>query len=556
MAKSESGEELLFLPLGGAGEIGMNLNLYGYGQPGRITWMMIDLGITFGDGTHPGVDVIMPDPDYIERHKDDLAGIVLTHAHEDHLGAVPYLWERFECPIYATPFTVSIVQRKLAEVGLEDIVPIVEIPLNGSFEVGPFELDLITLTHSIPEPNGIAIRTPLGTVLHTGDWKLDPDPVLGEPADMPALRRLGDDGVLAIVCDSTNVFTEGTSGSEGDIYQSMLDVVQDCTGRVVVTCFASNVARIDTLCRVAKATGREVVLAGRSFWRMIDAARENGYLPDAPNFLDEEHFGDIPNDKIMLICTGSQGEPRAALSRIAADDHPRLYLSEGDTVIFSSRQIPGNEVAIGKLQNRLVRLGVNVITDKDHFVHVSGHPARDELLEMYQAVKPQIAVPVHGELRHMAEHARLAKSAQVKETVVTENGGMIRLAPGPACVVEQVPSGRLALEGNRVVPLDGELVRGRVRALWNGTATITVVIDKVGKVMGDPILTTNGLLEPDDWDFEDEVLDAAEDAIERLSKKDLRKDDVVSEAVRLAVRRYFRTTFNKNAVTTVHLVRV
>ena len=549
-------EELLFLPLGGAGEIGMNLNLYGYGEPGHATWMMIDLGISFGDGTHPGVDVIMPDPTYIEQHKDQLAGIVLTHAHEDHLGAVPYLWERFGVPIYATPFTVSIVQRKLAEVGLLDIVPIVEIPLNGSFEVGPFELDLITLTHSIPEPNGIAIKTPLGTVLHTGDWKLDPDPVIGEPSDMPALRRLGDDGVLAIVCDSTNVFTEGTSGSEGDIYESMRELVAGCTGRVVVTCFASNVARLDTLFRVAQACGRSVALAGRSFGRMVDAARENGYLQDIPPILDEDHFGDIPKENVMLICTGSQGEPRAALSRIAADDHPRLYVSEGDTVIFSSRQIPGNEVSIGRLQNRLVRRGVDVITDRDHFIHVSGHPARDELLEMYQAVKPELSIPVHGELRHLTEHAKLAKSAQVPHAIVNENGGMIRIAPGPASIIEQVPSGRLALEGGRVVPLDGELVRGRVRALFNGTATITIVIDKVGNIMGDPILTTSGLLEPDDFDVEDDVLDEAEMAIERLSKKDLRKDDIVSEAVRIAVRRYFRNTFDKNAVTSVHLVRV
>lgn len=549
-------EELLFLPLGGAGEIGMNLNLYGYGKPGNPTWMMVDLGITFGDGTHPGVDVIMPDPAYIEKHKDKLAGIVLTHAHEDHLGAVAYLWERFGCPIYATPFTVSILQRKLAEVGLLDIVPIVEVPLNGTFQVGPFEIDLITLTHSIPEPNGMAIRTPLGTVLHTGDWKLDPDPVIGEPYDMPALRRLGDDGVLAIVCDSTNVFTPGTSGSEGDIFESMVKVVEPCEGRVVVTCFASNVARLDTISRVAKAVGRDVVLAGRSFWRMIDAAKENGYLQNAPNYLDEEMCGDIPKDKVLIICTGSQGESRAALSRIAADEHPRIYLSSGDTVIFSSRQIPGNEVSIGRLQNRLVRRGIKLITDKDHFIHVSGHPARDELVEMYQAVKPKIAIPVHGEIRHLTEHAKLARECQVDETLINENGGMIRLAPGPACVIEQVPYGRLALEGGRVVPMDGELVRGRVRALLNGSATITVIVDTNGNVIDDPILTTNGLLEPGEIDFEDDVMDAADDAIERLSKKDRRKDDAVSEAVRLAVRRYFRSNFNKNAVTTVHLVRV
>lgn len=551
-----AGEELLFLPLGGAGEIGMNLNLYGYGVPGNVTWMMVDLGITFGDGTHPGVDVIMPDPSYIEQRKDKLAGIVLTHAHEDHLGAVAYLWERFGCPIYATPFTVSIIQRKLAEVDLLDIVPIVEVPLNGSFEVGPFTIDLITLTHSIPEPNGMAIRTPLGTVLHTGDWKLDPDPVLGKSYDMKALRRLGDEGVLAMVCDSTNIFTPGTSGSEGDLYESLRKVIEPCTGRVVVTCFASNVARLETVSRVARSLGRDVVLAGRSFWRMIDAAKENGYLQDVPNFLDEEMCGELPKDKVLIICTGSQGEPRAALSRIAADDHPRIYLSGGDTVIFSSRQIPGNEVSISRLQNRLARRGIDIITDKDHFVHVSGHPAYDEMLEMYQTIKPQISIPVHGEIRHLKEHAKLALECQVSQAIVNENGGMVRIAPGPAAVVEQVPSGRLALEGGRVVPMDGELVRGRVRALMNGSVTLTMVLDKVGNFIGDPQLTTIGLLEPDELDFEDDVLDAAEEAVERLSKKDLRNDDVVSETIRIAVRRYFRSKFNKNAVTSVHLVRV
>ena len=487
-------EELLFLPLGGAGEIGMNLNLYGYGKPGNAEWIMVDLGITFGDGTHPGVDVVMPDPQFIEDHKDKLAGIVLTHAHEDHLGAVPYLWDRFKCPIYATPFTVSVLKRKLAEDSKFKDVPIIEIPLQGKFDLGPFALEMITMTHSIPEPNALAIRTPLGTVLHTGDWKLDPDPVLGADYDMTALRKLGDDGVLAMVCDSTNVFTEGTSGSEGDILQSMIDVISKRSGRVLVTCFASNVARLDTISRAAKACDREVVLAGRSFGRMVASAKENGYLQDVPEFHDEEMAGHLPSDKLLVICTGSQGEPRAALSRIAADDHPRIYISKGDTVIFSSRQIPGNEVGISRLQNRLVRRGIELITDKEAFVHVSGHPARDEMFEMYQAVKPQISIPVHGELRHLTEHANIAQACQVKEAIINENGGMIRIAPGPAAVIEQVPSGRLALEGRRVVKLDGELVRGRVRALNNGTVTVTVVVDKVGKLIHDAQISTTGLL--------------------------------------------------------------
>ena len=482
--KTNTGEELLFLPLGGAGEIGMNLNLYGYGKPDNPDWIMLDLGISFGDNSQPGVDVVMPDPQFIEDHKDKLKGIVLTHAHEDHLGAVPYLWDRFQCPIYATPFTVSVLKRKLAEDSAFDNVPIIEIPLNGKFNVGPFELELITLTHSIPEPNGVVLRTPLGTVFHTGDWKLDPDPVLGAGYDKDALRQLGEEGVLAMVCDSTNIFTQGSSGSEGDILDNLLDLIKDRKGRVIITCFASNVARLQTISKAAKMCGRDIVLAGRSFGRMIASAKENGYLKDVPNFLDEEYASQIPKDKLLIVCTGSQGEARAALARIANDDHPRISVSKGDVVIFSSRKIPGNEVSISTLQNKLVRIGVEIITDKDAFIHVSGHPARDEMLEMYQTIKPEISIPVHGELRHLIEHAALAKTCHVKQAVITENGGMIRLAPGPAEIIDNVHSGRLALEGGRLVKLDSELIRGRTRALWNGTATVTVVVDKVGHLWG------------------------------------------------------------------------
>ena len=549
-------DELLFLPLGGAGEIGMNLNLYGFGKPDNPQWIMLDLGISFGDNSQPGVDVVMPDPEFIEKHKDKLLGIVLTHAHEDHLGAVQYLWDRFECPIYATPFTVSVLKRKLAEDSKFENVPIIEIPLNGTFSLGPFDLELITLTHSIPEPNAVVLRTPLGTVLHTGDWKLDPDPVVGADYDMQALRDLGDEGVLAMVCDSTNVFTEGTSGSEGEILDNLVNLIQDRKGRVVVTCFASNVARIDTIARAAKMCDREIVLAGRSFGRMIESAKENGYLHDVPKFLDEDYASQIPKDKLLIICTGSQGEARAALSRIASENHQRISISKGDMVIFSSRQIPGNEVGISNLQNKLVRLGVEIITDKQAFVHVSGHPARDEMLEMYQAVKPTISVPVHGELRHLTEHAALAKTCQVEQAVIVENGGMVRLAPGPAKIIDHVPAGRLALEGGRVVRLDSELIRGRTRAMWNGTATITIVVDKLGNLLGDAQMSTTGLLEPEDYDYEDEALDRAEAAVENLSKKDRRKDDIISEAVRISVRRYFRAMFKKNPVTSVHLVRI
>ncbi|MBT5309412.1 MAG: ribonuclease J, partial [Rhodospirillaceae bacterium] len=431
-------DELIFLPLGGAGEIGMNLNLYGFGPPDEERWMMVDLGITFGDGILPGVDVMMPDPAFIEERLDQLDGLVLTHAHEDHLGAVAHLWHRLKCPIYATPFTAEILHHKLEEAGLDGQVEVNIVPLKSKFSVGPFDLELITLTHSIPEPNAIAIRTPLGMVLHTGDWKFDPDPVVGGVSDEAALEALGDEGTLAIICDSTNVFSPGSSGSEGDLLTSLTDIIGKLEGRVLVSSFASNVARMETIAAAAAANDRDVVLAGRSLWRFNEVGRNHGCFADTPAFLEEDQAGYLPRDKTLIICTGSQGEPRAALSRIANGDNPRISLEPDDTVIFSSRIIPGNERSIGMLQNRLVRSGVRVMTERDHFVHVSGHPARDELTRMYQHVRPTIAVPVHGELRHMAEHANLARDCQVGQTLVGENGSMMRLAPGPAGIVDNV----------------------------------------------------------------------------------------------------------------------
>ncbi len=544
-------DELLFLPLGGAGEIGMNLNLYGYGPAGEERWMMVDLGITFGDGTLPGVDVMMPDPAFIEERLDQLDALVLTHAHEDHLGAVAHLWRRLGCPIYATPFTAAILSHKLTEAGLGDQVDVTIIPLGGKFTIGPFDLELITLTHSIPEPNAIAIRTPVGTVLHTGDWKFDPDPVVGDPYDAEALQRLGDEGTLAIVCDSTNVFSPGTSGSEGDLLESLTELISTLNERVVVTCFASNVARLETIAAAAAANDRDVVLSGRALWRFSEVGRAHGCLRDTPAFLDEDQAGFLPRDKTLIVCTGSQGEPRAALARIASGNHPRVSLEEGDTVIFSSRIIPGNETSIGRLQNQLVRSGIHVMTERDHFVHVSGHPARDELIQMYQHVRPSIAIPVHGELRHMAEHARLAEDCQVNCTVVGENGSMIRIGPGKPGIIDHVPSGRLSLEGNRVVPLNGELIRRRKQALWNGTAVVTVVIDSQRKLICEPVLSTTGVLEVGDDDLHEDVLDTIKDA---LKKGDQKK--TLNESLRLAVRRLFRERLNKRPITEVHLIEV
>ena len=550
-------DELLFLPLGGAGEIGMNLNLYGLGNPKDPTWLMIDLGVTFGDGSPPGVDLITPDPSFIEKRRDKLAGLVLTHAHEDHLGAVPYLWDRIRCPIYATPFTMQILKRKLSETDFEDEVELHEIPLDGAFSVGPFELDLITLTHSIPEPNGIAIKTPLGTVLHTGDWKFDPDPVIGEVSDEAALARLGDKGVLAIVCDSTNVFSPGHSGSEADLAKALTEIIGACEGKVAVACFATNVARLHTIAKAAESSGRDVILAGRSLQRTTTAARNCGYLDDVAPFLDEDAAGFIPNDKQLIICTGSQGEPRAALSRIATDSHPRITMGKGDTVIFSARVIPGNEIGISAMKNNLARLGVEIIEDSDAHIHVSGHPNREELVEMYQHVRPQISIPVHGERRHLEKHAALAHECQVPHAIVNENGGLIRLAPGTPEVVDHVPSGRLVYDGNRMIPMQGEAIRSRVQGLWNGTAVVTLCIDKDAQPVGDMMITTTGMLEPDEEDAVlDQVADDVYDALERMSKRKINDDEEVSETVRLSARRSFRRLLDKKPITDVHLIRI
>jgi ribonuclease J len=547
-------DQLLFVPLGGAGEIGMNLNLYGLGRPGKEDWIMIDLGITFGDGATPGVDVILPDPAFIAERRDRLVGLLLTHAHEDHLGAVPYLWERLRCPIYATPFTAAVLRRKLSEVDLERAAPITEVPLGGRFEVGPFDLELITLTHSIPEPNAVAIRTALGTVLHTGDWKFDPDPVVGSTADEAALNRLGDEGVLALIGDSTNALVPGTTGSEGELLETLTKVIKGGEARVAVACFASNIARLETIATAAAAAGRDVVIAGRSLRRIEAAARETGYLADVRPFIDEADAGAIAKDKMVVICTGSQGEPRAALSRIAAGNHANITLETGDRIIFSSRVIPGNETAVGGLQNRLAQNGVEMFTWKDAPVHVSGHPARDELARMYALTRPRLAVPVHGEARHLIEHARLARACQVPQAIFALNGTVVRLAPGAAAAVDTVPSGRLVLEGNRVVEANGEMIRGRLRALYNGTALITVVFDGKGNLAGKPELTTIGLLDDGEEGVEDDVIGAVRTALKKLDGKS--DDEAVREAVRLAVRRAFRRLLNKKPMTKVHLVRL
>lgn len=549
--------ELVFVPLGGTEEIGMNVNLYGYGPPDDYDWLMVDFGITFGDDSTPGVDVICPDPQFIQERRDRLAGLVLTHGHEDHLGAVPYLWDRLRCPIYATPFTAALLRRKLEMDGLIDEVEITVVSLGAKFDVGPFSLELITLTHSMPEPNAIALRTPLGTILHTGDWKFDPDPVVGEAADEAALEALGDEGVLAAIGDSTNVFVPGTTPSEAALLDNLTEVIGECSGRVAVCCFASNVARLQTIFEAATANGRAVSMVGRSLWRMNGAARETGYLTDLPPFLEAEDASHLPKDEVLYICTGSQGESRAALSRIATGNHRDLALETGDMVIFSSRRIPGNELAISHIQNQLVRNGVRVITDETHFIHVSGHPAREELIRMYQHLRPKIAIPVHGEQRHLIHHTELARDCQVPQTVLVDNGSMVRLAPGPAKIIDEVPVGRLALDGHRLIPFNGDAMRERTRVGVNGSVVITLLVDKEGMPYGDIQMTTHGVMDKDEEDYiVEEVSREIEEALETLSHKRSRDDGAVQETARIAARRYFQSSHGKKPLTAIHLMRI
>ena len=530
-------DELVFLPLGGSGEIGMNFNLYGYGPKHARKWVVVDLGVTFGDQTTPGVDIILPDPSYIEAYADDILGIVLTHAHEDHIGAMPWLWDRLRAPVYATPFTAFLVREKLRDAGLLEQCPITEVPLDGTISLGPFEMTLITITHSIPEPNGVAIRTPLGTVLHTGDWKIDPDPLIGGKTDIQAIRRLGDEGILAMVCDSTNVFVDGSAGSEAEVRVAMNALVGGLTGKVAVACFASNVARMDTAIRAGQANDRRVCLVGRSMHRMAAAARSVGLMKDLEPFVTEAEAGYFPEDKILYLCTGSQGEPRAALSRIADGSHPHVTLGQGDSCIFSSRVIPGNEIGIRNMQNRLADRGVRLYTERDHpHIHVSGHPCRDELKQMYQWARPEIAVPTHGERRHLLEHAALAKDMQVPQTVAPRNGDMVRLAPGRAEIIEEVPAGRFYVDAGMVTPENGEALRERRHAAANGVLHISLVLDRKGKLAAGPAMKAIGLPGDEDYPLADALEDLADEARNALNQLDgaARSDD---EAVRALVSR-------------------
>lgn len=545
---------LVYLPLGGAGEIGMNFYLYGC----RGKWLAVECGISFADETMPGLDIIMADPRFIADQAKDLLGIVLTHAHEDHLGAVPYLWRKLQAPLYATPFAAGLLRAKLAEAGLSNEAELNELPLESHLKLGPFAIDFVTVTHSIPEPNALAIRTPFGTVIHTGDWKIDPEPLIGETIDQGRLSSFGDSGVLAMVCDSTNVLVEGEAGSEAEIRKNLTELVGRYDNRVVIACFASNVARIESAVHAGLANGRRVALVGRSLWRMTEIAQNCGYLRNVPPFLTEHDVGSLPRNEVLLICTGSQGEQGSALARIAANEHPNVVLESGDVVLFSSRRIPGNEKSIYRMQNQLVRRGVQIVTDKDEHIHVSGHPARDELARMYRWVRPRIAVPMHGEPRHLIEHAEFARKAGVPEVVTVGNGDCLQLAPGPAKIVGHAPFGRLGVDGSRLIALDDRVLVARRRMKFGGSALVTVVLDRKGRLIAGPQVSTQGLLDEHgrDENIRQAAVAAVKSAVEKLSKDDREDNGLVEDAVRIAVHRSLKAARGKRPLTQVHVVRI
>ena len=555
-SKARSGpgqDELVFVALGGLGEIGMNVYMYGIGPPQSRQWLMVDLGITFPDETEPGADIVLPDLSFIEKHKKSLVGIVLTHAHEDHVGAVLELWPKLRVPIYASPFTAGMVKAKAEEQMGRDRLPIREIPLGGRFQAGPFDVELVTMSHSIPEPSALAIRTEHGLVLHTGDWKLDRTPYVGHPANEARLRELGEEGVLAMVCDSTNSMREGRSPSETDVARSITEIVKGATRRVAVTTFSSNVARIRAVGEAAAASGRRLVVSGRALHRVINVALDTGYLPEGFEFLDHNEAQNIAPRNLCILCTGSQGEQRAAIARIAANEHPAISLGKGDMVVFSSRTIPGNEKPVGRIQNALARMGVDLVTDNEALVHVTGHPRRDELREIYSWVKPKIVVPMHGEARHLKENGKIATACGVSEVVIATDGEVVRLAPGPAKVSGNVPVGRFYRDGSLIVPAEDGPVKERRKLAIVGIAVVALTLSPKGEVIGEPQVTLDGIPErTDDGEtFYDLALDTVDETIESIPPGRRKDPEVIREAVRKAVRGEINQAWGKKPIVKV-----
>ncbi|HXB79461.1 MAG TPA: ribonuclease J [Bradyrhizobium sp.] len=555
----EQVNELTFAPLGGVGEIGMNLSIYGHGSRHQRSWLAVDLGVSFGDEEHlPGIETIMPDVSFLEQERRNLVGLVLTHAHEDHFGAVIDLWPRLQCPVYATKFSAALFEAKCAAERNPPKIPVTVVSSRGRIDLGPFTVEFIPVAHSIPESHALAIHTPTGTVLHTGDWKIDPTPVVGVPTDERRLRELGEAGVLALIGDSTNAVRDGRSPSEAEVAASIIELVKAAKGRVAVTTFASNVARLRAVADAARISGREVVVVGRAMERVVQVARETGYLEGVQNFRGADLFGHFPPDKVLALCTGSQGEPRAALARIANDDHPEVTLNKGDCVIFSSRTIPGNEKAVGAIINGLIMQGVEVITDRTHLVHVSGHPRRDELRDMIGWVRPQLLIPVHGEALHLFEHARLARAAGVPKALICRNGDLVKLAPGEPGIIDELPSGRLYRDGLILEDSNSRAVVERRRMAFAGCAFIAIAMTAKGELADDPEIDLVGIPEKNMAGeiIDDIVFDVVVSTVEGLPRPRRRDPDATAESVRRAVRASINEQWGKKPLCLVHVLTV
>src|SRR6476661_2352738 len=552
-------QDLVFAPLGGVGEIGMNLSIYGVGNERHRQWLAVDLGVSFAAEEHlPGIDLILPDVRFLVEERKNLCGIVLTHAHEDHFGALIDLWPRLQVPVYATPFSAALFAAKCASEPGAPQIPVNIVARNSRFGIGPFDIELCTMAHSLPESNALIIRTPHGAVLHTGDWKLDDTPILGVPTDEPKLRALGQEGCLALVGDSTNAVREGRSPSETDVAKTITDLIRTAPRRVAVTTFASNVARLRAVADAAKAAGREVVVVGRAMERVVQVARETGHLEGVQNFRGADLYGHFPPDKVLALCTGSQGEPRAALSRIANDDHPQVTLNKGDCVIFSSRTIPGNEKAVGAIINGLISQGVEVVTDRTHLVHVSGHPRRDELRDMLSWVRPQLVIPVHGEALHLSEHAKLARSAGVPKVLICRNGDLVKLGPGDPGIIDELPSGRIYKDGNLLEDSKSRAVVERRRMGFAGCAFVAIAMTDKGELADDPEVDLVGIPEKNSAGepFDDIVFDVVVSTVEGLPRARRRDPDAMAESVRRAVRAVINEHWGKKPICLVHVLTV
>tara|TARA_Y100000748_G_scaffold297723_1_gene292083 strand:+ start:493 stop:2151 length:1659 start_codon:yes stop_codon:yes gene_type:complete len=550
-------KELLFCPLGGAGEIGANMNLYGYGNPGEHNWIMVDIGVTFADDTLPGIDLIYPDPGFIVEKKDNLLGIIVTHAHEDHIGAIAHLWPKLKCKIYATPFTAVLIKEKFKEKNVDINNHLKIVQLNGIIDLDPFRIEYVSMTHSILEPNGLKIKTPAGVVLHTGDWKIDENPMVGKNIDIDKLKQIGNEGVLAMVCDSTNIFTVGRSGSEETVRRSLLKIMERLKKRIVITSFASNVARMETIFYCAEKTGRQISLVGRSMHRIFKAAKQCGYLKDIIDPIDPREAKNISREKIIYLCTGSQGEPMGAMMRISSYTHPDVFVEKGDTVIFSSKIIPGNEKKLYKLHNQLVKDGIEVISEENEFVHVSGHPNRDEMKDMYSWIKPKCVIPVHGEHRHLMEHISFAKEMQVPHPVLVENGDIVKIFPGDKPeVYDKAPSGRLYLDGNISVHEDSQSIKDRKNLSSNGYLEVTLLITSKGNIHDNPILSFRGLPIYE----EDEFTYGLENVIEKITKSfkigSRKQEHNLIDALKIACRKFTKEKTGKKPYTNINLVNI